>query len=153
MEPLRYPADWPEPTRLELFLRWIPIVGWIPAALLERSRTEPIADDLYAKLKSRNVGSLEYWSDPLRRRVASAIIDSCVEACRWPNAYFMPDDSFEVMIEARTGDGCEWDAIFRIERALGIRFEKGDGLELVSLTLGEVVEVIAKRLLARGEYE
>jgi len=153
VEPLKYPADWPEPSRAELFLRWIPIAGWIPAALLERARTEPIADEIYSQLKSRSEGEFEYWQDKLRHRVATAVIDSCVNACCWPNSYFIPDDSFEVMIEGRTGDGCEIDAIFRIEKALAIQLTKSDVRELVNLTLGGAVESLACRLEARGERE
>lgn len=150
VEPLKYPDNWPEPSSTELFLRWIPVAGWIPAALLERARTEPIAEALYSQLKGRSEG-FDRWQGELRHRVAMAIIDSCVNACCWPNAYFIPDDSFEVMIEFRTGDGCEMDAIFRIEKAIGIKLSEPDVQELANLTLGGVVENLARRLEARGE--
>jgi hypothetical protein len=151
-EPMKYPDNWPEPSRAEIFLRWIPVAGWIPAALLERARIEPIADALNSQLKGRSEG-FDHWHGELRRRVATAIIDSCVKACCWPNAHFIPDDSFEVMMEGRTGDGCEIDALVRIEKSLGIRLSKPDVQELASLTLGGAVENLARRLEARGERE
>ena len=147
-EPLKYPDDWPEPSRLELLLRWIPIAGWIAGGLMERARTEPIAEQLYSQLKARREEHTHRWQDQLRRRIANVLIDSCVEACGWPNSHFTPDDSFGVMIEARTGDGCEWDAMFRIEKSLGIKLTSDEQRSLIELTLGDAVETLASRLEA-----
>jgi hypothetical protein len=150
IQPLRYPLNWPEPSRLELILRWIPILGWIPGGILERARLEPIADKLFLQFNARSVQYPEYWNDNLRKRVAQTLIDSCAQACCWPHSHFLPQDSFGVMIEARTGDGCEMDAVFRIENALGIRLTGPEWRKLAELTLGEVVDVLAMRLKAGG---
>ncbi|QDT74571.1 hypothetical protein I41_37680 [Lacipirellula limnantheis] len=150
IQPLRFPLYWPEPSRLELILRCIPIFGWIAAGVLERARLDPIADKLFLQFEARIEQSPEYWSDKLRKRISRALIDSCVKACCWPHSHFIPQDSFGVMIKSRTGNGCEWDAQFRIEKALGIVLTGKEWQKIADLTLDEVVDVLAMRSEAGG---
>ena len=140
LEPLLYPDVWPEPSAIELTCRWVPIVGWLVGAVLERRRTGPIERNLYSQFESRPPHAVDYWRDEAQSRVAHVITDSCVQACGWPHSHFIPDDSLGVMLEFRTGDLCELDAIFRIEKALGVKLNNAEWQLLVENTLRDAVD-------------
>lgn len=144
IEPLRYPENWPVPSRLERLLLWIPIAGWIFGAILEHYRLKPFLTAIHRQFDSRPKKMPKYWDDPERTAIALAIIDSCVQASCWPHSHFMPEDSLGVMIEARTGNGCEWDAQFRIEKALGVKPSDAEWQQLGEMSFGEAVDFFAQ---------
>lgn len=50
------------------------------------------------------------------------------------------------MMEFRTGDGCEWDAMFRIEKALNMKLDDAEWRKLSELTLQGTVEYLASKV-------
>jgi hypothetical protein len=148
IEPLLYPAAWPSPSKFELFCRWVPVAGWLVGMVLQHRRIGPIVDELDRQFDSRPPVPVEYWDDELRRHIAHSLIESCVQACGWPHEHFIPSDAFGVMMEWRTGDGCEIDAMFRIEDALQLKLSNAEWKMLCELTLNDTVEYLAKRAQA-----
>ncbi|QDU58591.1 hypothetical protein Pan181_48300 [Aeoliella mucimassa] len=151
IEPLRYPEPWPETSLGEEKWKQVPLVGRYVSVFVAEARLSSVEGDLERQFNLRDPSPVDYWHDDLRRQIAEGIIDACVEAIGWTHSHFVPDDNLGVMISIRTGDLCELDAIFRIEKLLGRRHSKEEWLHLVELTLGEVVELFANELLTIEE--
>ena len=148
IQPLRYPEPWPEPSPWEEKSKRLPLIGWQVSALISVSRLRSIEYELERQFATRDPQPPDYWQDETRRQNAEMIIDACIEAIAWPHRHFIPNDNFGVMISIRTGDLCEMDAMFRIEKGLGRRLRNEEWRHLVDLSLGEVVEYLSKQQLA-----
>lgn len=144
--PLAYPAGWPTPaSRVELLGRWIPVFGWIVSAFLEHRRLAPGERHVMRVLSQRRPTPKSVWGDdPRRAIVAQEIVKQCTDAIGWETPFFIPEDPFEIMIRLRTGDLCEVDAIWRIEKAFSVKFDRdavGKWIENQT-SFGEVVDYI-----------
>jgi hypothetical protein len=143
LTPLQFPNGClPPASRIELALRWVPVVGWIAGAILQHARTVPVESAIRAQLSARPpMPSMDYWQSDAQSEIAAAIADCCVQACSWPHSHFIPSDPFEIMIEWHYGDGTEMDALFRIEKALSVKIDCDLLRTLTAMTFGEVVDL------------
>ncbi|REJ83997.1 MAG: hypothetical protein DWQ34_16190 [Planctomycetota bacterium] len=150
---MHYPEGWPEPPGLvEKIGRWIPVVGWIVAAALEYRRLKrPAWDFIDAQMDQRTHVPDSAWDDDeMRIEAANVVVDACVEAIGWDRPYFIPEDPFEIMIELRTGDCCELDAVFRIERAFETRLMHSENDTTRWITEGTTFGEIVDQLIANS---
>ena len=146
--PLCYPQDWPgPPSDRELSWERVPLVGKYVASYLKHRRMLAIHWEFEEQVSRRGPIPESIWGeDPRRLEAANIVIQQCVDAIGWEHPYFIPDDPFEIVIQLRTGDMCELDAILRIQRAfdveLSVNSDLGRRWYEESMTLGEMVDYL-----------
>lgn len=145
--PLAYPNGWPSPpSKLELIAWRIPVLGWFVAATLENRRIRPGVLAILEQLGRRGEMPDQIWPDARRADIAKRIIKCCTAACSWEHPRFAPYDPFEIMIEWRTGDLCEVEAIMNIEEEFSMKLDDQTVERLTNMTFLEVVEYVIGQL-------
>ena len=148
---LAYPDGWPKPpSKLELIGRWIPVLGWIVSAELERRRLQLGELAILEQLRRRSEIPDEVWPDANRAKVAKRIIQCCTAACSWDPPRFAPADPFEIIIKWRTGDLCELEAIMNIEQEFSLKLDDQTVETLTHMTLLEVADYVIDHLSLPG---
>ena len=138
--PLTYPSGWPRPaSKLELFLMWIPIIGWIFAGLLENERLHPGEKHVQQMFSLRECIPPEIWGDEQKAQIADRIAKICQHCIGWQNRNFIPEDPFEIIIAWRTGDLCEVGALMNLEKEFRCKLDNAQVQHLMGMTFGEVV--------------
>lgn len=107
----------------------------------------PRAQSLVDQMKARSEVPPEVWGpDPARRELAQTIAQIVEAQVYWPNANFIPEDSFEAMVFNFHYDGTRFDnleietVIAGLERMSGLRLDIALWAELGKKTFGEVVD-------------
>jgi hypothetical protein len=136
--PLSYPDGWPAPpSALERICYWIPIIGWAIAGNLDAIRLGPGVRHVRALLAKRPKVLPDLWKSTEHAEVAATIAAICQEVIGWKTANFIPEDPFEIMIELRTGDLCEVEALMKIDDTFKIKLPF-DGV--MKMTFADVVD-------------
>lgn len=151
-KPLCYPEGCTfTPSRLENWCTWVPIFGWLVAAVLSRSRCYGIESSIEQQLRLRDEIPDEVWPDAEERAIARRIAQISMTEIDWPNDHFIPGDPFEIMVALRTGDLCELSAMVRIEEEFGVDLAQVMFVPGANLTFGEIVKWIkAERQKHKG---
>lgn len=125
------------------------ILLWIiPALLFGRKREARHANKFVEQqLSARAEIPDDIWGETCQADIARTVREQVVAAIAWEHPRFIPQDPFGIMICWQSGDICELDAIWRIQKAFGYasRDKSFLGLtyeELSKLTFGEVVDRI-----------
>lgn len=104
---------------------------------------------LVAQLSERDAIPPEVWgTDRDRQRLAAAIGRIVAKVIPWPNAHFIPEDPFGLVVFALPDgkDDLELSAILMAtERLLGLDLDDGTALGLLDMTFGEVVDLLLER--------
>lgn len=108
-EPLRLSSPRSiEPSWVERFCHWVPVVGWVVGNELEKRRIFPELESLSQQLITRStqgVGTIT-WGEP-HAQIATFIAHAVKDSFGWPNDYFIADDPFDLMFLGDEGVGIE----------------------------------------------
>jgi len=141
-EPLKFSDHWRNPSGLQQFLLWTPLIG------LQFSE----AQRLRRQLRQRDPSCLGLWGEDLvRTQLARTISELAEQNLGWPNDYFIPDDAFEVVLWDCHGDLGSAAALMDIYESLGVDLcEDEKEWDLLSgMTFGEVVDFVQELTTAR----
>jgi hypothetical protein len=101
------------------------------------------------KLAARPEPRADVWGDdPVRRALAREMCEVFAHHGRWPNAHFLPQDSFAVAIDWYWGDLNEQEALIDIGEMLGGHLADEEVERLIKMTLSEVLDF----MLSKGTY-
>ena len=136
----------PKPGWIELISRWIPVLGWIVAHELYKKRFFPLISSIEQQLSQRSPATAELWSDGSRREFALFLCERIQQGMQWPNAYFVPDDSFGALFIDDEGESFE--IAEEIEQFLGLPegvISEANLADMNRMTLGQVVDQLLSR--------
>jgi len=141
-EPLKFSEEWRNPSGLQQFLLWTPLIG------LQFSE----AQRLQCQLRRRDPSCLGLWGEDLvRTQLARTISDLARRNLGWPNDYFIPQDAFQVVLWDCHGDLGTVALLVDIYESLGVDLgEDEKEWDLLSgMSFGEVVDLVQERMTAR----
>jgi hypothetical protein len=106
---------------------------------------------LVDQLKARETTPPEVWGpDPKRRELAVAISEIVRDEIQWPNANFVPDDPFSLVLFNVYWDGCTCDGMeietiaMRMEDLIGHEIDDDHWNALYGMTFGEAVDTLSQ---------
>ena len=151
-EPTATPLiDWPHPvpppSRFERVCVFVPLVGWIVAAIMERRRWRPRIRHIERQLVARTHSAASAWRDDPRRAAVARIVSRVIrDLFDWPNAYFLPDDRLDLLMWSCGDAFAPIASAFAIERITGVKLVKLDDRtpDLRDMTLGQLVDHILR---------
>lgn len=108
-------------THAERLWKGIPFLGWMIADGMWQSRNRPVRNEYVQILDARSEALSAAWGDdPAYRAFARTICEIAREEMGWPNARFIPSDSYQVVFWA-FDDGLDLEfAMMEIEDRLDI---------------------------------
>lgn len=155
-----YPADTipipnpasivPRPSWFECITRWIPIVGWHIANELERKRLEPFITSVKEELRGRSPAVADLWKNGAEQQFALFLCEQIQMELDWPNAHFIPADSFGALFI--DDDGVGIDIAEAVEQYLGLATGaiSSSFLDKMNhMTLGQAVEHLLSLRIVR----
>ena len=141
------PLSWPNGRRpvtplVERVLWFVPILGWVAAAVWYRLRMRPVVADVCRQLLARPPAAEAWGTDPRRTELGLLVSERIADEFGWPDVLFFPDDPLDVL-SCPPGDGLEWVVIMHaVERRLGrkVRGVFVERTDLSTWTLGRLVD-------------
>ncbi|MDB5295914.1 MAG: hypothetical protein JWO31_1897 [Phycisphaerales bacterium] len=92
------PVACPPPSGVERMLVFVPVLGWLVAAVLEYRRRKPVEDFVGQALSARTATTWAAWGDdPVRLDVAAVVNGALMDEFGWPNMYCLPGDRLALL--------------------------------------------------------
>lgn len=123
----------------------IPFLGWSWEGARWNSRWRPTFERLRKQLNERQPPLPEAWgNDSRRRELAAFIAHEAQDKFGWPNDYFIPEDSFWVMMFPPRDDLCSVEMIMDIEDRLEKSLTEREVVHFGDMKFGQVVDFLLK---------
>lgn len=131
------PQSW-----IEQACMFVPLLGWVIAAVLGARRRRPRREFIARQIARRHPTTAAWGDDPRRRAVALAVCDTIRVVFDWPNSHFVPDDRLDLLM---------WEVSDRFDELLGhsncesVTVTLGGFARTPDTTLGQLVDAIVRR--------
>ena len=135
-----------KPSRTELILIYIPIIGWFISAILEDIRFRPMVKHIEKQLKSRpNFPESAWGSDAHRINNAKFLCNAAQNCFGWPNDHFLPSDPVRIVCWAHEDALDNTFFVEDLERHMNIKISDNEAELLWTKTLGEALNYLLSK--------
>lgn len=133
-------------TRLEKCCHFVPLLGWTFAYFIQCGRIGRAVEDVHEQLATRGSFPVAAWgSDAGRTKRAMKISEIVKCVLELPNAHFLPDDPWHLLVLEDEGFG-HFEVTYELEKQCGLTLDLDTKIlgtaDYFSLRLSDIVDSV-----------